>query len=103
SREPVPFTVDGLDEPRGRRIVLDLPAQVDDMRVDAPGIERLVGAPDLVEDAVAAHDLAPRLHQEFENGELLGGEIHGPAIPGRGEVLEVDFAGSKAARAERVV
>ena len=63
---------DGLQEPRVRRVLLDVAPQPVDVDIDRAGLAGVVVAPDAFQQLVAAEHLAGVAQQERQQLERLG-------------------------------
>src|SRR5512142_2895398 len=68
--ETVADASNGLNEPRGIRIVVELPAEVRDVDVDQVVVADEVGAPDIVEERLADDDDARVAREDGQDVEL---------------------------------
>ena len=66
------------------------------MRIDGPGVGRLVVPPHLAEQPVSRNHLPPTLDEHPQELEFLGAQIDGLAVPGGLVGIEVDVDRAKA-------
>src|SRR5450432_4209700 len=73
--EAIPGFARREDVPGERGLVLELAAQLSDVRIDGAGYRRVGVAPDPAQELEPRHDGASPHPQRDEQVELLGGEI----------------------------
>src|SRR4051794_38805751 len=99
--------VNGSNNRRLGRIVLQLEAETADVHVDSAGISQVLVTPHLLQQLVPGQDNAAILHQDIQEIELAGQEVERPtrsldgACPG--EKLDVPGKKSRGWRCRRAV
>src|SRR5947208_1501250 len=78
------------DEERMRGILLDLPAQVADMDIDHPRLDRVLVAPHMVEDLFAGQHFAGVRSEKREQVKLGVGQQHLTGIVEDAALVEID-------------
>src|SRR5689334_9341399 len=89
--EDVARPADRFDEARVRRIGLDHGAKPVDVDIDRPRLARVVVAPDLLEQLVAADDLAGVTEQERQEVEDLRLDREDLAVAEQAVARDVDL------------